>query len=111
MNDNKEEEKEQQHNDAQDTDIPSPGELPPADFTFMVKTFATQVLVHLGMMPNPFGDNLKPDLKLARFNIDLLEMLETKTQGNLTEDESRLLTEFLHHARMNYVEALKAEEK
>ena len=47
------------------------------------------------------------DLSLARQNIDLLEMMEEKTRGNLTGEESNLLTHLLFQLRMSYIQAEK----
>ena len=47
----------------------------------------------------------KPDLLLARQNIDLLELMQEKTRGNLSIEESKLLAQLLFEARMKFVEA------
>jgi hypothetical protein len=44
------------------------------------------------------------DLEVARQNIDLLELMEKKTEGNRTPDEDRLLSELLFQLRMKFVE-------
>jgi hypothetical protein len=45
----------------------------------------------------------EPDLELARYNIDMLEMIEQKTKGNLTEEEKEVMTNTLNQLRMGYV--------
>lgn len=77
--------------------------LPPPSFTLLVSTFATQALVHFGEVPNPATGKKEADLEQAKFTIDLLEMLETKTRGNLSEDENRYLSDILYDLRMRYV--------
>jgi hypothetical protein len=47
------------------------------------------------------------DLELARQNIDLLELMQEKTKGNRTEEESRILDKLLFETRMRFVEAQK----
>lgn len=47
------------------------------------------------------------DLELARQNIDLLELMQKKTQGNRTPDEDRLLDHLLRETRLRYVEVQK----
>jgi hypothetical protein len=47
----------------------------------------------------------KPDLLLARQNIDLLELMLEKTRGNLSPEESKLLEQLLFEVRIKFVEA------
>jgi hypothetical protein len=47
----------------------------------------------------------KPDLLLARQNIDLLELMLEKTRGNLSSEEATLLERLLFETRMQFVEA------
>ena len=49
----------------------------------------------------------KPDLMMAKQNIDLLELMKDKTKGNLTSDEDQLINHLLFQLRMTYVEAEK----
>ncbi|NDD90996.1 DUF1844 domain-containing protein [bacterium] len=51
------------------------------------------------------GENSKPDLLMAKQNIDLLELMQEKTRGNLSLEESKLLEQLLFEARMKFVEA------
>ena len=45
----------------------------------------------------------EPDLELAKYNIDMLETLQEKTKGNLTEHEEKVLENTLGQVRMAYV--------
>jgi Domain of unknown function (DUF1844) len=78
--------------------------------TFTLSLF-TAGLQQLGVQANEPGvaSTAAPsiDLCLARQTIDLLEMLEHKTKGNLTPDETKLLTNILFDLRMHYVQAAK----
>jgi hypothetical protein len=49
----------------------------------------------------------KPDLEMAKHNIDLLELLQEKTTGNLSGDETQLLNHLLFQVRMTYVQVEK----
>jgi len=69
-----------------------------------------------GMGITPPGSQEKPqiDLEMARHNIDLLELIEEKTRGNRTPDESKLAEQLLFETRMRFVELerqLKAGSK
>lgn len=47
----------------------------------------------------------RPDLMLARQNIDLLELMHEKTRGNLSPEEAKLLEQLLFEVRIKFVEA------
>ncbi len=83
-------------------------ELPPADFGTLVGMLSTQVMVTLGMIPHPSTGKPAVELATARHFIDLLGVLEEKTRGNLTSDESGQLESVLHQFRMVYVEQMKS---
>ncbi len=57
----------------------------------------------LGKVPSRDGQVHK-DLEQVRAVVGLLEMLERKTRGNLSEDEQRELRRVLTLLRLNYVE-------
>lgn len=78
--------------------------LPEANFMLLVSTFATQAAVGLGQMPNPSTNRTEVDLKQAKFAIDLLQVIEEKTKGNLTKEEDTYLQDFLYQLRMVYID-------
>jgi hypothetical protein len=51
------------------------------------------------------GEAEAMDLNAARYQIELLAMLEGKTSGNLTEDEDRLLRAILYELRTSFITA------
>ncbi len=65
----------------------------------------------LGKTANPMTGKIERDIMQARQTIDMLEMLQQKTSGNLTTDEKRMLDHFLYELRLNYVDELKKEEQ
>ncbi len=83
--------------------------LPPIDFSTFIVSLSTQALHHLGEVRIPGQEALPEDLNAARQTINILEMLEEKTRGNLSEREARLLSNFLYDLRMRYVR--KARER
>jgi len=60
-------------------------------------------MIALGQVPNPLTGKTELRLKQAKDYIDTLGMLEEKTTGNRTPDESALFTDLLHQLRMAYV--------
>ena len=73
---------------------------PPATLEFLVHTLFTQALMALGRIPNPITGKAHKNLPTARHFIDTIAMLEEKTRGNRTADETRLLEEILHQGRL-----------
>ncbi|HVW37318.1 MAG TPA: DUF1844 domain-containing protein [Pirellulales bacterium] len=80
-----------------------PPTLPPATLPVLITTLATQALAMLGQIPLPGSDKPEVHLDEAKHFIDLLEMLEQKTAGNRTPEESQLLDNVLHELRMSFV--------
>jgi Domain of unknown function (DUF1844) len=83
----------------------------PADFRALVGTLATQALMYMGAFPDPQTGRAVVSLEYARFNIDLLDVLEAKTTGNLSDDEKSDLRQVLSELRMRFVEIVKAVEQ
>lgn len=86
------------------------GKLPPASFGTLVEMLASQVLVFLGLYPDPSQKKPVVRLNFARHYIDTLAMLEEKTRGNLADEEAKFLEHVLHDLRMGYVDAQKREQ-
>lgn len=78
-------------------------QYPPATLPVLLSTLATEAMVALGQIPHPATNQPQVDLAGARHFIDTLEMLEQKTAGNRTPQESQMLERILHELRMVYV--------
>lgn len=76
-------------------------------FETVVSYLGTTAMFQLGLMAGPTGDRIPADLANARQTIDMLEVLQEKTRGNLNGDEIRLLDDILYELRMAYVEVEK----
>ncbi|MBN1359193.1 MAG: DUF1844 domain-containing protein [Sedimentisphaerales bacterium] len=87
------------------------GPLPEGDLAALISMLATQALFSLGLLQVKGQERREPDLELARYNIDMLETLEAKTKGNLTEDEAAVLKNTLSELRMGYVHVANAVER
>jgi hypothetical protein len=87
-----------------------PGEFvpPEAEFKFFITTLSLQASIALGHMANPASGKTEPDPAQAKFLIDTLGMLQEKTKGNLTQEETDLLENLLYELRVAY---LAKEEK
>jgi len=88
---------------------PSPGD--PVGFRDLLSLLISQALAYMGAYPDPRTGQAVVALEPARFHIDLLEVLEAKTKGNLTDDESKLLSRALNELRLEYVDIAKVVAK
>ena len=77
--------------------------LPTINFATFIFSLNSSALVQLGMMEDPMTGEKSKNLPLAKQTIDLLSMLEEKTQGNLDKDEAGMLKNILYDLRIHYV--------
>jgi hypothetical protein len=85
------------------------GSLPAVDFHTFILSLGSSALLHLGELEHPDAGGPRKDLPLAKHTIDILEMLDQKTKGNLTPAEEKLMTSLLYDLRLRYVEASKTK--
>jgi hypothetical protein len=74
------------------------------DLTSLLVMLYSDAMASLGQAPDPASGQPHVDLEQARFAIDLLGMLQEKTQGNRTPEESAVLEEMLTTLRMGFVQ-------
>jgi hypothetical protein len=79
------------------------GPLPKGDFAALISMLVTQALFALGLLQVEGQEEKEPNLELAKYSIDMLETIEKKTKGNLTEEEKKVLEDTLSQVRMAYV--------
>jgi hypothetical protein len=80
------------------------GPLPPPSLSYLATSLATQAMMSLGMAPHP-GMEKQPEAhpQEAKHLIDMIAMLQEKTKGNQTPEESAMFDGFLHELRMAFV--------
>jgi len=86
-------------------------ELNEAYFIQLVYTFQAAAMQQMGKIVNPITNEVEKNMEQAKHSIDMLAMLETKTSGNLTEREKKILEKTLFELRMNYVDEMKVTEE
>jgi hypothetical protein len=64
----------------------------------------------LGQIPNPLNGEKQINLRAAKSVIDSLEMLVSKTRGNLTDSETKLLSTALDNLRPLFEAALASSD-
>jgi len=83
----------------------------PSGFETLVSYLSTTTMFQLGLIPGPGGERIPPDMPNTKRTIDLLQVLQEKTTGNLTPNESRLLDDVLYELRMTFVEMQKRQAR
>ncbi len=78
------------------------------DFSALVLSVATNAAMSLSGQTDDDRIPAKVDLKGAAQHIDVLALLEEKTRGNLTEEETALLTDVLRDLRLSYIQVAQA---
>jgi uncharacterized protein DUF1844 len=81
---------------------------PRGEFARIVSSLATTAYSALGLLADPAAGPRHRDLAVARQMIDWLAVLEQKTRGNLSFEESDLLSRVLYELRLAYVEVGRA---
>lgn len=77
--------------------------LPAINFSTFVVSLNASALLNLGAIEDPATGQTNKDLAMAKQTIDILSMLEEKTAGNLSTEESNLLKSILYDLRIIYV--------
>jgi len=68
---------------------------------------ASSAVIAMGEAPDPISGERHRDLAQAAGAIDLLVLLRDKTEGNRTEEESRLFEDLIYDLQLRYVTATK----
>jgi hypothetical protein len=84
------------------------GPEPEVTFGAFLVGLSTQALMLLGDIADPETGAAHADLPGAQQLIDIIGMLQRKTQGNLDRDEAQLIETILFELRMKYVERARA---
>src|SRR5215831_9791551 len=74
-------------------------------FTAFVISLASTAAIHLGDLVDPMTkEKTSPNLEGAAQMIEILELLEEKTKGNLSAEERQVLEQVLYELRLRFVE-------
>ena len=85
-------------------------QLPPVDFISYLANLVETGRLYLEGIPNPETEEVVINLPLVKHIIDTIEMLEVKTQGNLTAPEANFLSNTLYELRMGYIRVVSSQE-
>jgi len=78
-------------------------DYPPINFTNFVLSLSTSALFHFGDFPDQEGGKTEKNLPAAKQTIDILDMLNERTKGNLNENETQLIQGILYELKLRYV--------
>jgi len=93
----------QQSEQQEPKETPERIELPPVNFTNFINSLASTAFMYMGGVIDPETKRPIIELNLAKHHIDIIEMLQQKTKGNLTAPESNFMENTLYNLRMSYV--------
>lgn len=79
-------------------------------FSILVLSFSDSALIGLGEIKDFDTNTYVEDLERAKYNIDILEMLQQKTLGNLRVEEQTMLKEILLDLRAKYVDGIRQKK-
>ena len=82
---------------------------PPPSLLLLANSLYLQAMISLGVLPNPISKKTEVQIPHAKYSIDMLEMLQEKTEGNRTAEETEDIEAMLHQLRLAYVGRMKAE--
>jgi len=77
--------------------------LPQINFPTFIASLNASAPVHLGFIKDPVSGQAEKNLPMAKQTIDILNMLQQKTTGNLTADEDSMLKSILYDLRILFV--------
>lgn len=89
----------------------TPAAAPPLTFSSFIFSLGTSALMLMGEQLDPDQPTQTVNLQGAKEVIDILSLLETKTQGNLTSEEQTVLRDLLYALRMKYVDLASGKQK
>ncbi len=73
-------------------------------FQHLVVMFQALALQQMGKLTSPITGKVERDLHQAKITVDMLGMIQKKTEGNLDENEKRILDTVMMELQMNYID-------
>ena len=73
-------------------------------FMYLVGTFQSSAWIALGKIKNPMTEKSRVNIEQASFYIDLLDMIQEKMKGNLTDYEEQMLINTVSELKLNLID-------
>mgnify|MGYP001823496963 FL=1 len=80
-------------------------------FQHLVVMFQTLALQQMGKLTSPITGKVERDLHQAKITVDMLGMIQKRTEGNLDENEKKILDTVMMELQMNYIDETARAEK
>ena len=71
---------------------------------YLVGTFQSSAWIALGKIKNPMTEKSRVNIEQASFYIDLLDMVQEKMKGNLTDYEEQMLINTVSELKLNLID-------
>ncbi|UCF32157.1 MAG: DUF1844 domain-containing protein [bacterium] len=81
--------------------------MPPIDFSTFVFSLFHSALIQLGAMEDPASGGEAKNLDAAKQTIDILNVIQEKTEGNLTDEEQKFLESATAELKWKFLNAVK----
>jgi|TARA_Y100000031_G_scaffold73740_1_gene81463 hypothetical protein len=72
-------------------------------FDQLISSMVHTTWVSLGKIKSPITDKIEKDLHMASVNIDMVDMLYKRMDGNLSESEDKYISQILSELKSNYI--------
>jgi len=76
-------------------------------FMYLLGTFQSSAWISLGKIENPMTAKKDTNIEQAAFYINLLDMLQEKTKGHLTDYEEQMLINTVSELKLNLIDEKK----
>ena len=80
-------------------------------FQHLVVMVQTLALQQMGKLTSPITGKVERDLHQAKITVDMLGMIQKRTEGNLDENEKKILDTVMMELQMNYIDETARAEK
>jgi len=87
------------------------GGISKVDFSTFIFSLFSSALIQMGDMADPMTGQMEKNLQAAQQTIDIIDVLVTKTEGNLSEEEDRLIKSASAELKWKYLDAVKESQK
>jgi hypothetical protein len=77
--------------------------LPPPTLADLASSLAMQAMIAMGLLANPLSGKAEVRPHHARHLIDTLGLLQRKTEGNRTAEETEAFDHLLHELRLGFL--------
>ncbi len=79
-------------------------------FFNLVMMFHSAAMQQMGKLKNPMTDAIERNMEQARLSIDMLDMLQARTAGNLGEEEAKFVAHVISELKLNYIDEVNKDK-